>query len=119
MVVEPHTPPSEETVVVSAENAPLTHWAVVRARRGVVLAVVAVDVARLRDDGQSHAAAGGVRGQQQPVAADSVEEEEGHGGHGQVVGEFAAEHDGSDVHHAVDIGQRDHHHGEAHGHGVQ
>ena len=118
VVVEPDTSTSEETVVVSPQNTLLTDEAVVGARRSIVLAVGAVEVAWLVDDWQSHAAAGGVGGEQQPVAGDCVEEKEGHEPHSQTVGGACREHDWSYVEDSVDVGQRDHHYSEPHGQSV-
>ena len=118
MVVVADAPAREETVVVSAQDAFLADWAVVRARRRVVLTLGAVAVAGLVDHRQSHSPTRGIRGQQQPVAGECVEEEKGHVAHDKVVLGGSWEHDGGDVDDAVKVGHGDHYHSERHSHGV-
>ena len=89
------------------------------ARGCIVLAVGTVEIARLIYDRESHAAAGGVRGQEEPVAGHRVEEQESHEPHRQSVGGVCGKDDWGDVDYTVDVGQRHHHHSERHGHCVR
>ena len=88
------------------------------ARRSVVLAVGTVEIAGLVDDREGHAAAGGVGPQEEPVAGEGVEEKESHDAYRYAVGGVCRKHHRSDVDDAVDVGQRDHHYSEPHGHGI-
>ena len=119
VVVVAHAPSREETVMVSAEDTLLTDGAMVGARRGVVLAAMAVLVAGLVDHWEGHAPAGRVRGDQQPVAERRVEEKVGHVEHGQEVERAVFEHYRNNVEHAVQVRHWDHYDRESDGHCVR
>ena len=103
VVVEADAPASEETVVVPTEDAPLADGAMVGARRGVVLAVVTVCVSWLGYHWESHAAAGGIGREEEPVAGESVEQEDAHEADGDGVGWFAGKDDGCYVEDSVEV----------------